>query len=117
LIPGEEIAMETEHTETVVEKAVAFVKDVFGIQTEPTPNVETREEYSHTAPEVTAESAMRLDRNAFDGLVSTDAGIAFDPVTARALETERLKREADEHPEPKGAFELNAESARAEDNG
>jgi hypothetical protein len=26
--------METQHTETVVEKAVAFVKDVFGIQTE-----------------------------------------------------------------------------------
>jgi hypothetical protein len=117
LIPGEEIAMETERTETVAEKAVSFVKDVFGIQTEPTPNAETRQEYSHTAPEVTAESAMRLDRNAFDGLVSTDSGIAFGPVTAQALETERMKREADEHPEPKGAFELMAESARREDNG
>ena len=109
--------MGTEHTETVVDKAVAFVKDVFGIQTEPTPNAESRQEYSHTAPEVTAESAMRLDRNAFDGLVSTDSGIAFDPVTAQALETGRLKRETDEHPQPKGAFELMAESARREDNG
>jgi hypothetical protein len=105
------------HTETVVDKAVAFVKDVFGIQTEPTPNVGTREEYSHTAPEVTAESAMRLDRNAFDGLESTDNGVAFDPVTAQALQTERLKREVGEEPREKTALELNAESARAEDGG
>jgi len=109
--------MEIEHTETVVDKAVAFVKDVFGIETEPTPNGETTREYSDTAPEVTAEGAMRLDRNAFDGLVSTDSGMAFDPVTAQALEAERLKRAADEEPRQKSALELIAERARAEDNG
>lgn len=107
--------METEHTETVVEKAVAFVKDVFGV--EPTPEVEPEPGYCGTAPEVTAESAMRLDRNAFDGLVSTESGIVYDPVTARALETERLEREADEAPQQKTALELNAESARAEEGG
>ena len=29
--------METPHTETVVEKAVAFVKDIFGINADPAP--------------------------------------------------------------------------------
>ena len=44
--------METEHAETVVEKAVAYVKDVLGI----TPD---------TAPELTVEDALRLDPNAY----------------------------------------------------
>ena len=55
--------METQHTETVVEKAVAFVKDMLGIQTDTAPDVEAKPEYHDTAPEVTAENAMRLDPN------------------------------------------------------
>jgi len=51
--------METEHPETVVEKTVAFVKDVLGIHSAPGP------EYRETASEVTAENAMRLDPNEF----------------------------------------------------
>lgn len=91
--------METEHTETVVEKAVAFVKDIFGLQTDPEPDVEAKREYSDTAPEITAESAMRLNPNAFEGLVPPESGVAFDPVTDRAIETERLRREVDEYPQ------------------
>jgi hypothetical protein len=54
--------METEHTETVVEKAVAYVKDFFGVPTgDRTPDVEAKPEYTDTAPEPTIEDAMRLD--------------------------------------------------------
>ena len=45
--------METPHTETIVEKTVAFVKDVFGIH--PAPDVEAQPEYHDTAPEVTVD--------------------------------------------------------------
>ena len=38
--------METEHTETVVEKAVAYVKDMLGIApSDKTPDVEAKPEY------------------------------------------------------------------------
>jgi hypothetical protein len=58
--------METEHTETVVEKAVAYVKDMLGIApSDKTPDVEAKPEYVDTPPEVTAEDAMRLDPNAY----------------------------------------------------
>jgi hypothetical protein len=104
--------METPHNETVVEKAVAYVKEVFGIH--PTPEVDAKPEFSDTAPEVTAENAMRLDPNAYESLVPPESG--FDSA-ARKAETERLRREVDEHPPQKTAWELNAESARAEDGG
>ncbi len=55
--------METPHTETVVDKAVNFVKDVFGIEHDAAPEAEARPEYTDTAPEVTTENAMRLDPN------------------------------------------------------
>ena len=43
--------METRHTETVVEKAVAYVKDMFGIQPDDqTPEVAGKPEYTDTAP-------------------------------------------------------------------
>ena len=58
--------METEHTETVVEKAVAYVKDMLGIPPgDRTPDVEAKPEYSDTAPELTSEDAMRLDPHAY----------------------------------------------------
>jgi hypothetical protein len=53
--------METEHTETVVEKAVAYVKDMLGIPPgDRTPDVEAKPEYTDTAPELTSDDAMRL---------------------------------------------------------
>jgi hypothetical protein len=109
--------METEHTETVVEKAVAFVKDMFGIPSGSAPGVEARTEYRDSAPEVTAENAMRLNPNAYEGLVPPESGMVLGPKTERADDAERLRREVDEQPRPKGALELNAESARAEDGG
>ena len=56
------IIMETEHAETVVDKAVAYVKDFFGVPPgDRTPDVEANPEYTDTAPEPTIEGAMRLD--------------------------------------------------------
>jgi hypothetical protein len=54
--------METEHVETVVDKAVAYVKDFFGVPPgDRTPDVEANPEYTDTAPEPTIKDAMRLD--------------------------------------------------------
>ena len=53
--------METEHTETVVDKAVAYVKDFLGM---PTANVVANPKNSD-APEPTTEDAMRLDPHAY----------------------------------------------------
>src|ERR1700692_3941476 len=54
--------METDHTETVVDKAVAYVKDFFGVPPgDRTPGVEAKPEYTDTAPEPTIEGAMRLE--------------------------------------------------------
>jgi hypothetical protein len=53
--------METGHTETVVEKAVAYVKDMFGID-DKAPDVEAKPEYVDTP---TSEDAMRLDPDTF----------------------------------------------------
>ena len=109
--------MEANHTETVVEKAVAYVKDMFGIQTDTAPEVEAKPEYRDTKSEITAEAAMRLDPNVYEGIVPPEGGSAFDPAARRESDTERLRREVDEQPHAKGALELNAESARAEDGG
>ena len=58
--------METDHTETIVDKAVAFVKDFFGVPPgDRTPEVEAKPEYTDTAPEPTIEGAMRLDPYAY----------------------------------------------------
>ena len=56
--------METEHTETVVEKAVAYVKDMFGLPSgDKTPHVEPSPVAPMTAeqPGLTSDDAMRLD--------------------------------------------------------
>ena len=58
--------METEHTETVVDKAVAFVKDMLGMPpADKPPDVVAKPEYTDTAPELTTEGAMRLDPHAY----------------------------------------------------
>jgi hypothetical protein len=58
--------METVHTETVAEKAVAYVKDMFGIPPgDRNPDVEAKPEYADTAPELASDDAMRLDPQAY----------------------------------------------------
>lgn len=109
--------METPHTETVVEKTVAFVKDVLGIHPDPAPEVEARREYSNTIPAVTAEDAMRLSPNAH---IMRSVGQIGDESYVRPVEetdTDRPRREVAEDLPQKTALELNAESAQAEDNG
>src|SRR5271163_3011678 len=61
------IIMETEHTETVIERAVAFVKDALGLPPagDRTLEVEAKPEYVDTAPELTSDDAMRLDPHAY----------------------------------------------------
>ena len=107
--------METPHTETVVEKAVTFVKDMLGIPTDTAPDVEAKPEYHDTAPEITAENAMRLDPNAYTTKTVEELNADSYVRPVADSETERLRREVDEHPREKSAFELNAESARAEE--
>ncbi len=56
--------METEHTETVVEKAVAYVKDMFGLPSgDKTPHVEPSPVVPMTTeqPGLSSDDAMRLD--------------------------------------------------------
>jgi hypothetical protein len=58
--------METEHTEGVVEKALAYVKDMFGLPpVDRAPDVEATPEYTHTAPELPSDDALRLDPHAY----------------------------------------------------
>ena len=109
--------METPHTETVVDKAVTFVKDMLGIPTDAAPDVEAKPEYHDTAPEITAENAMRLDPNAYTTKTVEELNAESYVRPVGDSETERLRREVDEHPREKSAFELNAESARAEEGG
>jgi len=129
--------METEHTETVAEKAVTYVKEMLGVQpAEHTPGVSASPERTETAPEITAEGAMRLNLNGYamesieqmdaDSHVAPETQIAFerdlggapmaDPMKIMGeTDAERSRREADEHTQEKTAFELNSESARFED--
>jgi len=106
--------METPHAETVVEKTVAFVKDVLGIHTDTPPDVEAKPEYDDTAPEIRAEISTRLEPKVYGTMV----GQVNPENSVRPLgdsEDERLRRVIDEQPREKSAFELNAESARAEE--
>ncbi len=110
--------METQHTETVVDKAVNFVKDVLGIQHDDAPEVVAKPEYQDTKSEVAAENAMRIDPNSYrmQSLEQLNAAEA-DARPAPESDTERLRREVDEFPRKMSALELNAANARAEENG
>jgi uncharacterized protein YjbJ (UPF0337 family) len=87
--------METEHTETVVEKAVAYVKDFFGVPPgDRTPDVEGAPVTPSTVPEdgLTSEEAMRLDPHAY----------AFNKIVERSqrvdsMDTEHAKSAAEAH--------------------
>jgi hypothetical protein len=58
----QETTMKTEHTEGVIEKALAFVKHTLGIPpVDQIPEVVAKPEYTDTAPVPTIEGAMRLD--------------------------------------------------------
>jgi hypothetical protein len=77
--------METQHTEGVVEKALAYVKDMFGIQPDDqTPEVEAKPEYADTAPERASDDAMRLDphASAFNKIVERSRGVHDEDMIA-----------------------------------
>jgi hypothetical protein len=42
--------METEHTETVIEKVTSYVKDILGIHEDRRPDVEAKPEFTDVAP-------------------------------------------------------------------
>ena len=57
--------MGTERTETVVDKAVAYVKDIADVPPgDRTPDVEAKPQYVYTMPEPTSEAAMRKGKAA-----------------------------------------------------
>jgi hypothetical protein len=65
LVASRGFIMETEHTETVVEKAVAFVKDMFGMAPDDKArDLEAKPEQVDT-PASSSEDAMRPDPNAY----------------------------------------------------
>ncbi len=53
-----------EHAETVVEKAVAYVKDVLGIHSEE-PDVVARPEYSDSEPQIDTKDELLANPNAY----------------------------------------------------
>jgi hypothetical protein len=79
--------METQHTEGVVEKALAYVKDMFGIQPDDqTPEVEAKPEYTDTAPERASDDAMRLvSMIAFSDVVRSEVFDGLPGSASRAL--------------------------------
>jgi hypothetical protein len=116
--------MKTEHNETVIDKAVGYVKDMFGIHPEAAPDVEAKPEFHDTEPEVTAENAMRLDPDAYlvdpagqitPGLLNTsgDTTPASYVASTDESDAERLRREVDE-PREKSAIESGSEIVRRE---
>ncbi len=106
--------MRKNDNDTVVDKAVNFVKDVFGIQHDAVAT-ETRPEDHDLAAEAPSEPPARLDPNTF--VVSPSGQIIPGSFPARETDTERLRREVGEDPPQKSARELNAENAWHEDNG
>src|ERR1700678_703123 len=98
--------METDHTETIVDKAVAFVKDFFGVPPgDRTPEVEANPEYTDTAPEPTIEGAMRLDPYAYTTKSVAEVNVerarrelsdtAFDEHTNAAAQINRARDSAE----------------------
>jgi hypothetical protein len=109
--------METQHSETVVDKAVNFVKDVLGIQHDDAPAVVANPEHHDTEPEVAAENAVGIDPNSYrmESLEQLNAEPYARPVADS--DDEPSRRDVDEFPRKMSALELNAANARAEENG
>jgi len=82
--------METQQTETIVEKAVAYVKDALGmLPADKAPDVAAKPEYTD-ALEPATEEDMRLDPHAY----------AFNKIVERSrrlTDTERPNSAIDEH--------------------
>jgi|HubBroStandDraft_6_1064221.scaffolds.fasta_scaffold1771675_1 hypothetical protein len=110
--------MEKQHTETVVDKAVNFVRDVLGIQHDDAPEVVANPEFHNTEAEVAAEKATGIDPNSYR-MESLDQLNAKEPYARPVADSDadRLRREVDEFPRKMSALELNAANARAEENG
>jgi len=90
--------METGHTETIVGKAVAYVKDALGIPpADRPPNVVAKPEYTN-APEPTTEDAMQLDRY-------TTKSVAEMNIDRARGEDEYIDGAADEHEKAAGQLD------------
>jgi len=100
--------METEHTEGVIEKALAFVKHTLGIPpVDQTPDVVAKPEYIDTAPEPTIEGAMRLDPHAY----------AFNKIVERSRHSTATSREIADTDSPVDAhMQAAAQIDRARDS-
>lgn len=58
--------METEHSETGLDKAVAYVKDILGMpRADQPPDVVAKPEYTDTAPKLPSDVSLQLDRHAY----------------------------------------------------
>ncbi len=110
--------MEKEHPETVVETVTSYVKDMLGIGAGATEVVEPEHDHEphETAPEVTAENAMRLNPNPY-AMEELEAETFFPPVEnpAHESDTDLVPSEVNEQTLSKSALQLDEESARRED--
>ena len=97
--------METPHTETVVDKAVAYVKEVLGIHPDTPLDVEAQPE-NHAAPATHLERAYGIRAG------EVNAGSFIRPLGNP--EDERIRRAIDEQLRERMA-KLNAKSARVEE--
>ena len=99
--------METEHTETVVEKAVAYVKDMFGIPPgDHNPDVEAKPEYADTAPELASDDAMRLDPHAYSFNEIVERSRRADgEYEEKIMHSEHAKSAVDEHKQAAGQID------------
>ena len=90
------IIMETEHTETVVDKAVAFVKDMLGMPpADKPPDVVAKPGYTDTAPELTTEGAMRIEPHTRTLKIGSE-------INAERREDESASSAVDEHVQAAG---------------
>jgi hypothetical protein len=106
--------METDHAETVVEKAVNFVKDVFGVQHDASPKTDAEPPYEDTEPEVTAEQAMSLDPNAYT--VSPSGQVVPASTILPEVLTDPEPDSDDEQVRRKSLAERNEDLVRRENN-
>jgi hypothetical protein len=93
--------VETEHSETVIDKAVAYVKDILGMPPgDQPPDVVAKPEYTDTARKLASDDSMRLDphAHAFNKIVERSRRIdeqektGHSAVEEREQATEKLDR-------------------------
>jgi hypothetical protein len=99
--------METEHTEGVVEKALAYVKDMFGMPPgDRTTDIESEPEYADTAPDLASDEAMRLDPHAyaFNKIVERSRRVDGE-YPEKIMGTEHANSAVDEHMQAAGQID------------